>query len=63
MDAFYQAIVDNKSEYELHELRLYALHTDGLVLEEVHSCSKTMNVVLRMRTEMEKMNISVLGNR
>ena len=63
MEALYRAIVDNKSEYILHELRLYALHTDGLVLEEVHTCSNTMNVVLRMRTEMEKLNLPILGNR
>jgi len=63
MQAFYQAIVNNKSEYELHELRLFALHTDGLLLEEVHTRSTTMNVVLRLRTQMERINISILGNR
>ena len=63
MEAFYQAIVDGKCEYILHELKLYALHTDGLVLEEVHSCSKCMNGVLRMRTEIEHMNLNILGNR
>ena len=63
IERFYQAIVDGKSEYELHELRLKALHTDGLVLEEVHTYEDSMNYILRQRTQMEKLNIVLLGNR
>jgi len=63
MEAFYQAIMDGKCEYVLNELKLYALHTDGLLLEEVHTCSGTMDGVLRMRTEIEHMNLNILGNR
>jgi ABC-type siderophore export system fused ATPase/permease subunit len=63
IERFYQAIVDGKSEYELHELRLKALHTDGLLLEEVHKYEDSMNYVLQRRTEMEKLNLTILGNR
>ena len=62
IERFYQATVDGKSEYELHELRLKALHTDGLMLEEVHTYEDSMNYVLRLRTEIEQLNLSLLGN-
>jgi hypothetical protein len=60
---FYQAILDKKSEYELYELKLKALHTDALALEEFHEEEDCMNLILRMRTAIETLDIHILGNR
>jgi F0F1-type ATP synthase membrane subunit b/b' len=57
---FYQAVLDKKSEYELYELKLKALHTYALALEEFHEEEDCMNLILRMRTAIETLDLHVV---
>ena len=59
---FYQAIIDRKSEYELYELKMKALHTDGIALEENHKEEERMNTILRMRTVVDAIDVEAMGN-
>jgi hypothetical protein len=59
---FYQAILDRKCEYELYELKMKALHTDALALEENHKEEERMNAILRMRTVVDAIDVEVMGN-
>ena len=60
---FLQAVLDKKSEYELHELKLKVLHTDGIVLEEFHQHAGFMNEILQIRNGIEGTDLQILGNR
>jgi hypothetical protein len=59
---FYQAILDRKCEYELYELKMKALHTDGLALEENHKEEDRMNDILKMRTVVDAIDVEAMGN-
>jgi len=59
---FYEAVVSKKSEYELHELKLKALHTDSIALEDNHKLGNVMNEILKIRKRIETIDVRVLGN-
>ena len=59
---FCQAVLDRKTEYELHELKLKALHTDGIALEEFHDGVGHMNTILKWRSFLESMCVKMLGS-
>jgi hypothetical protein len=59
---FYQAIIHKKTEYELYELKMKALHTDGLALEENHKEEERMNDILKMRAVVDAIDVEAMGN-
>jgi hypothetical protein len=57
---FMEACLSRKSEYELHSLKLKAIHVHGPLIEDLHQEIQDMNDVLRMRLFIDNLDCSAL---
>jgi hypothetical protein len=57
---FLEACHSRKSEYELHSLKLKAVHVHGPLLEDLHKEIQEMDYVLHMKLFMESLDCSAL---
>tara|TARA_R110000782_G_scaffold142435_1_gene235152 strand:+ start:360 stop:845 length:486 start_codon:yes stop_codon:yes gene_type:complete len=57
----FRACLERKSEYELHELQLKALHSAGPLTEYVHANGDKLNKVLKWHYVIKCVNISAMS--